>query len=61
MTKVERERAEFRRAMRDLGEAEGKRIYDDAFKRCYTGGVSKAKAQEYAESVVVGHANWVMR
>ncbi len=61
MTKAERERAEFRRAMRDLGEAEGKRIFDDAFRSCRRDGISEAGAKDFAESVVVGQANWVMR
>mgnify|MGYP003140731826 FL=1 len=61
MTTAEREKAEFRRAMRDLGESEGKRIYDEAYNRCRKDKMSEAGSKEFAESVVVGHANWVMR
>ncbi len=61
MTKAEREQARFQRAMRDLGEAEGKRIYDEAFQTCRKNGISEARAKDYAESRVVGYANWVMR
>ncbi len=53
--------SEFERAMRDLGESEGKRIYDQAFASARKEGISEKGAKNYAEDVVIGQADWVMR
>jgi hypothetical protein len=53
--------SEFERAMRDLGESEGKRIYDQAFASARKEGISEKGAKNYAEDVVINQADWVMR
>ena len=53
--------SEVERAMRDLGESEGKRIYDQAFASARKEGISEKGAKNYAEDVVINQADWVMR
>ena len=59
--KKSREQVEFERAIRDIGKEEGNKMFADAFKSCRQSGMSEKGAQEFAQSSVVGYANWIVK